>query len=180
MSHDKLANYLIARISTRETVSVAITIFVSSASVVLLGVIWDNSNQPHHLVALLAIGYGFPIVAIIYNEITYLSIHKNELDTIRKIIRCYDDSDIDGNESKKKDCMIDSEEILTYSKLRVPRYFLMRLMLFTPIFGWTVLLPVNIECKIGLLVIITIIIIMMTIIVMKKTNPKTNQLNHET
>lgn len=168
MSHDKLTNYLISRISTRETVSVAITIFVASASVILLGVTLDKNHPIHHL-ALLIIGYGFPILAIIYNEITYLSIHKNELDSIRKIIRCYDNND--NNELKKDDCMIDSEKISTYSKHRKWRYFLMRLILFTPIFGWTAILPLTIECRILAGVIILLIVIIMTILAMKKTDP---------
>ncbi|MGD0176672.1 MAG: hypothetical protein ABSC50_07600 [Candidatus Bathyarchaeia archaeon] len=70
---DKLADLLVARISTRETSTLTVATVTSSASLVLLGLAGvPNPSAPHPWLRLGA--FAFAMLGILYREITILTI----------------------------------------------------------------------------------------------------------
>ena len=82
MTEDKLFNLLVARIQTRETSTLAITIIAASASLILLGFVCQVNEEQR--IPLVCIGIIYPILGILYREITYATIQKNDLKQIKK------------------------------------------------------------------------------------------------
>ncbi len=126
MTDEKLFQFLVARLQARETASLATATIAASASLVLLA-LYFQSPEKHFAIFLM--GFVFPAVGIIYNEITNRGIHKADHLMIRRIIK--DDSKSDR----------DTEAILTITKWRRWRLFFARFLFFTPIFGWSVMIP---------------------------------------
>ena len=122
MTDDKLFHVLVSRLQSRESVSLAIATITSSASLILIALFF-NVKQDYPILAII-LGILFPLMGLIYIEISYRGIHRHDHWWIRKIVS-------ENNDSDK-----DTEKILRYEKNRKPRIILIRLILALPIFGW--------------------------------------------
>jgi len=122
MTDEKLFQFLTSRTQSRETVSLTIATITSSASLILI-VLFFNVKQEFPILAII-LGILFPLMGLIYIQITYSGIHRHDHWWIRKIIS-------ENNDSGK-----DTEKILRYEKHRKRRNVLIRLIISLPIFGW--------------------------------------------
>ena len=82
MTDDRLFNLLVARTQTRETSTLAITIIAASASLVLLGFACQVDEEDR--IPLVIMGIAYPILGMLFREITYQTIQKHDFDEIRK------------------------------------------------------------------------------------------------
>lgn len=124
MTNDKLFEFLLTRLTTRETASLAFATIASSASLVLLA--FGKDIADFWLIPV--IGILFPAFGIAYIEITNHTIHKYDHELIRRIIK-------DDPETK-----LDSEKILVFTKRRWARLALTRILMFSPIAGWIIMM----------------------------------------
>jgi len=127
MADEKLLNALVSRVASRELVSLVFLTIASSASLVLLS--FTKDIDAFWWVSI--IGIFFPVLALTYNEVTRFTIHKHDQKWIRKII------------NEDKETTYNSKEILEYTKTRVVRMLLSRMMLLIPVFGWIIIIPLK-------------------------------------
>ena len=143
MTDEKLFQFLISRVSTRESISLALSGLTSSASLVLIALFFLEKQELPILAIVL--GLLFPLMAWIHIEISYHGIHKHDHKWIRQIIK-------ENNDSNK-----DTEKILRYTKFRKVRLVLIRFIFALPLFGWYFVLDIITKSNYILAIILSII-----------------------
>ena len=119
---------MVARLQAREAVSLAVATITSSASLILLALLFTEKEELPVLVIVL--GILFPLLGLIYIETTYRGIHTHDHEWIRRLVA---EESNHIKESRKKN---ETEDILRYTKHRIVKFVLIRFILSTPIFGW--------------------------------------------
>lgn len=133
MVDDKLFHFLVSRLQNRESVSLALSTITSSASLILLSL---ALYRPESIsLPLIFMGILFPLVALIYIEITYQGLHRHDHKWIKELI--YEDKKWDSR-SREKDEI--KHDILEFTKNRVLRIVLIRFLFLLPILGWLFIL----------------------------------------
>lgn len=127
---EKLLHLLISRRSARESSSLTFLVISSSASLVLLGFILNCCNLEEFWFIPI-FGILFPVLGLLYSEITNRTIQKYDHDQIRKLIL---KKVLDVNEKNR------IKKIILYNKRRVERGICSRLLLFSPIVAWFVVI----------------------------------------
>lgn len=128
--HDRLFNYLSARVSSRESASLSLVGIASSASLVLLGLVFEKITTAYW--EFFSIGIVFPSLAFAYNEITNRGLHKDDQKVINDLIK-----NIDEQKWEKE-----TKDIVINKKYRLLRLGLMRFCLLSPALGWLLTLPI--------------------------------------
>ena len=128
MVDDKLFYFIVSRVQNREAVSLAISAVTSSASLILLALYF---NQDHFLSFIaIVLGILFPLLGLAHIEITFQYIHRHDLKWIRKLVS------EESKHVKKSRAIEETEEILVYTKSRILRLILLRILLLLPVMGW--------------------------------------------
>ena len=130
--HDeKVFNYLISRVSSRESASIAVISLASSASLIFLGLTYEK----HFLWEFFIIGISFPALAYAYNEITNRGLHQDDQKAINNLI---EKTDSERWKTKTKGIIINQNK-------RFRRKVLMRFGFLSPILGWFLILPIHFQ-----------------------------------
>jgi len=81
MTEDKLFNLLVARIQTRETSTLAITVIAASTSLILLGFVCQASGEQRTLLAV--VGILYPILGMSFREISFRTMQNHDWEQIK-------------------------------------------------------------------------------------------------
>lgn len=128
MVDDKLFNFLVSRVQSREAVSLSLATITSSASLILIAIFFTIEQEIQSLTIIL--GILFPFIALMYIETTYRGVHVYDHEWIRKLIA------EEHIHDKKNRHVKETEDILLYTKNRILKIILVRLVFALPIFGW--------------------------------------------
>ena len=129
--HDeKVFNYLISRVSNRESASIAVISLASSASLIFLGLTSENFHWEFFV-----IGVSFPALAFAYNELTNRYLHQDDQNAINDLIEKTNPWEWE-NKTKK---------IIINENQRFLRRILMRYAFLSPILGWFLVLPIHFQ-----------------------------------
>lgn len=118
MNEDRLLQFVLSRMETRTSVSNATTTVASSASLVLIALFFSLEMKDEFAPFMIILGIIFPLLAIVFIEISYKTIHRRDHDIVRRLV---------GKE-------LETDVLIT--KWRNLRYALNRFFLVFPIFGW--------------------------------------------
>lgn len=121
MSDDKIFDLLVSRTLTRETSTLAIIIVSSSASLILLPLFCQSGSELKLLFGIMAI--TFPILGILFREVTYRTIQNDDYNEIRKRVKNPNDYEIIRNKHGNK-----ARRVLFYC------------IILLPITGWIIIL----------------------------------------
>lgn len=153
---NKIFNYLISRVSSRENASIAVVTLTSSASLIFLA-FFQNTEFDFYWESF-SIGIIFPALAFLYNEITNRGLHQDDQNAINCLIK-----KIDKEKWEKE-----TKKIIVNENRRYSRRILMRFAFLSPILGWLFTLPihfnVDLTCKIILDVLFVIIIFLISLL----------------
>lgn len=121
MSDDKIFDLLVSRTLTRETSTLAILIVSASASLILLPLFCQSGSELKWLFGIMAI--IFPILGILFREVTYRTIQEDDYNEIRKRVEDPNDYTIIRNKHGNK-----ARRVLFYC------------IILLPITGWIIIL----------------------------------------
>lgn len=99
MSDDKIYDHLVSRTLTREASTLAILIVTASASLILIPLFCNNGVENNWLFGIF--GISFPIIGLLYRQVTYWTIQKDDYEEIRNRIGNDKDKRIIKNEHGK-------------------------------------------------------------------------------
>ncbi len=126
MSDDKILDLLISRTLTRETTTLTILVVTASVSLIFLPLFCQSGSDLKWLFGCL--GIIFPILGILYREITYKTIQQDDYDEIKNRTEEKDHNIIDNPHGRGK------RRVLFYS------------ITLLPIIGWIIILSGNYNC----------------------------------
>jgi hypothetical protein len=131
---DQTAELVYSRLNTRENSTLTIATVASSASLVLIGLAKPtDSNYP----LLAAGGVLFPLIGLLYREVTILTVDHSDLDLLGQWVHWW------------------SPPITAYNYLR---RMLLRLLLTMPVLVWFMTAPVNAFSSPAFVVILFLVI----------------------
>jgi len=128
MPDDKLFHFLVARVQAREAVSLSLATITSSASLILIALVFSIEQEIQSLSIIL--GILFPLIALFYIETTNRGIHAHDHLWIRRLV-AEEHKHNEKNRSEKE-----TEKILVYKKNRIFKVVLVRLIIILPVLGW--------------------------------------------
>ena len=128
MTDDKLFHFLVVRGQSREAVSLTLATITSSASLILIALFFTVKQEIPALAIIL--GILFPLIGLVYFETTYRGIHKHDHEWKRRLIA---EEHLHNNKSRTEK---ETEKILVYTKNRIIKIILVRLVFALPILGW--------------------------------------------
>ena len=126
MSDDKTVDLLISRTQTRETSTLTILVVTASASLIFLPLFCLSDSELNWLFG--SLGIIFPILGMLYREVTYRTIQNDDYNEIK-------------TRTDKKD-----HGVIDNKRGRGKRRFLFYCITFLPIIGWMVILSGSYNC----------------------------------
>lgn len=127
-NYNKIYDQILARRETRATTTLTMVTIASSASLLLLIFYLDIDESIKRSIEYIPImGIAVPFLALIYREITYYYIHRNDNEILNAIAL---KDVVEGEREFFKN------SIIQYNKFRPAREFLLKLLFVFPLFGW--------------------------------------------
>ena len=128
MSDDKLFQYLVSRVQTRETSTHAVASIASSTSLVLFGLFFSFTLPMPDKDIMKWIGIVSPIIGFAYFEITFATQQSWDYNKITKIIK----KDYPEYQQDEINKIIFGEK----DNFAIPKMMLWRILLILPFIGW--------------------------------------------
>lgn len=126
MSDDKILDLLISRTQTRETSTLTIVVVTASASLIFLPLFCLSDSELNWLFG--SLGIIFPILGMLYREVTYRTIQNDDYNEIKIRTDKKDHNVIDNKHGKGK------------------RRCLFYCITLLPIISWGIILSGNYTC----------------------------------
>jgi len=123
MSDDKIFDLLVSRTLTRETSTLTILTITASASLILIPLFYQIYQELNWAFGI--IGILFPIFGLLYREVTYRTIQRDDYNEIRNIVNDTKKNEIIENKNGER-----RRKVLFYS-----------ISLF-PVFIWIIILVI--------------------------------------
>jgi len=157
VNYDKLYDQILARKETRESSTLTMISITSSASLVLLVIFLQPTSDQNQLsdseimqkFVVKILGILFPLIAILYREITYHYIQAHDNEVLNAILF----KELSLNKEQKQKI----EDSILYKEKRGIRLFLLRFLITLPALGWLLVSDPFIGGVISLIILMIII-----------------------